>query len=241
MRAAYLIATLTTPLLRVEAAARRGHAATACLMGETLDGIRYAARHPGLGPILLFAAVSALLLRGVQEILPPFVERAFGRGAESLAVLTAAFGVGALVSGLAVAARGRLEGTTRLAVLGVLGAGAVHRRLRRDRLVPLRRALRGADGRGRVGARHQRADAGAECLRPRHARAGAEPVGADHPRLPGARRADAGRGGGGLGPAPGRRWPRSLLSLLVVAWGHGAAGAHRRRCSKAPPPDHANR
>jgi MFS family permease len=118
---AYLLATLTTPMLRVEAAARRGHAATASLMGETLDGIRYAARHPGLGPILLFAAVSALLLRGVQEILPPFVERAFGRGAESLAVLTAAFGVGALVSGLAVAARGRMEGTTRLAVLGVLG------------------------------------------------------------------------------------------------------------------------
>ena len=66
-------------------------------MGETMDGIRYAARHPGLGPILLFAAVSALLLRGVQEILPPFVDRAFGRGAESLAVLTAAFGVGALL------------------------------------------------------------------------------------------------------------------------------------------------
>ncbi|WP_198372685.1 MFS transporter [Roseomonas rosulenta] len=119
--AAYLVATLTTPMLRVEAAARRGHAATASLLGETLDGIRYAAHHPGLGPILAFAAVSALLLRGVQEILPPFVERAFGRGAESLAVLTAAFGVGALISGLAVAARGRMEGTTRLAVLGVLG------------------------------------------------------------------------------------------------------------------------
>jgi MFS family permease len=118
---AYLLATLTTPLLRLEAAARRGHAATASLLGETADGIRYAARHPGLGPILLFAAVSALLLRGVQEILPPFVDRAFGRGAESLAVLTAAFGVGALVAGLAVAARGRMEGTTRLAVLGVLG------------------------------------------------------------------------------------------------------------------------
>jgi MFS family permease len=104
----------------VEPSARRGHPATASLLGETMDGIRYAARHPGLGPILVFAAVSALLLRGVQEILPPFVDRAFGRGAESLAVLTAAFGVGALVSGLAVAARGRIEGTTRLAILGVL-------------------------------------------------------------------------------------------------------------------------
>ena len=118
--AAYLVATLTTPMLRVEASARRGHAATASLFGEMVDGVRYAARHPGLGPILAFAAVAAVLLRGVQEILPTFVERAFGLGAEALAVLTAAFGVGALISGLMVAARGRLVGTTRLAVLGVL-------------------------------------------------------------------------------------------------------------------------
>ncbi|NMJ42531.1 MFS transporter [Roseomonas sp. JC162] len=116
---AYLVATTTTPLLRVDAAQRRGHAATASLFGEMLDGLRYAARHPGLGPILGFAAVAALLLRGVQEILPPYVERAYGRGAESLALLTAAFGIGALVSGLMVASRGRLAGTTRLAVLGV--------------------------------------------------------------------------------------------------------------------------
>ncbi len=121
---AYLFATLTTPMLRVEAAARRGHAATASLFGEMVDGVRYVARHPGLGPIMGFAAVAALLLRGVQEILPPYVEREFGRGAESLALLTAAFGVGALISGLSVAARGKLEGTTRLAILGV-GALAI--------------------------------------------------------------------------------------------------------------------
>jgi MFS family permease len=116
---AYALATATTPLLRVEAAARRGHAATASLFGEMVDGLRYAARHPGLGPILAFSAVAAMLLRGVQEILPPFVERIFGLGAEALAGLTAAFGVGALAAGLVVAARGRLAGTTRLAVLGV--------------------------------------------------------------------------------------------------------------------------
>jgi MFS family permease len=120
---AYAFATLTTPMLRVDEAQRRGHAATASLFGEMMDGLRYAARHPGLGPILGFAAVAALLLRGVQEILPPFVERVFGLGAEALAVLTAAFGVGALVSGLMVAARGRIAGTTRLAVLGVLALG----------------------------------------------------------------------------------------------------------------------
>lgn len=116
---AYAIATATTPLLRVEEAARRGHAATASLFGEMVDGLRYAARHPGLGPILAFSAVAAMLLRGVQEILPPFVERIFGLGPTALAGLTAAFGVGALAAGLTVAARGRLAGTTRLAVLGV--------------------------------------------------------------------------------------------------------------------------
>jgi predicted MFS family arabinose efflux permease len=44
------------------------------------------------------------------------VERQFGLGAEALAVLTAAFGVGALLSGIFVSARGKMHGTTKLAV-----------------------------------------------------------------------------------------------------------------------------
>ncbi|WP_245215361.1 MFS transporter [Pararoseomonas baculiformis] len=117
-------ATLSMPWLRVDAAQRRGHPATTSLLAETLEGFRYAARHPGLGPIIAFSALSSVLLRGVQEILPPYVERLFGRGAESLAMLTAAFAVGALVSGLVVASRGRLQGTTRIAVLAILAQAA---------------------------------------------------------------------------------------------------------------------
>ncbi|MGK7869376.1 MFS transporter [Falsiroseomonas sp. E2-1-a20] len=116
----YMFACLSIYLLRIDPKERRGHPASASLFGEVMEGLRYAARHPGLGPILLYAALGALLLRGVQEILPPFVERLFGRGAESLAILTACFGVGALVAGLWVASRGRLEGTTRLAVFAGL-------------------------------------------------------------------------------------------------------------------------
>jgi predicted MFS family arabinose efflux permease len=117
--AAYAIATLTMPLLKIDPAQRRGHPATASLVGEMVDGVRYAGRHPGLGPLLAFAAISAVLLRGVQEIMPPFVDRVFGRGAEALALLTAAFGVGALIAGIAVSARGRLTGATRIAILAV--------------------------------------------------------------------------------------------------------------------------
>lgn len=116
---AYLVATTTTPMLRITPEARRGHPATGSLFGEMVEGLTYAVRHPGLGPILGFSAVSAILLRGVQEILPPFVDRIFGRGAESLALLTASFGVGALIAGLTIAARGRIAGTTRLAIVGV--------------------------------------------------------------------------------------------------------------------------
>jgi MFS family permease len=121
---AYIVATATMPLLRIDAAQRRGHAPGASLFAETLAGVRYAARHPGLGPILGFAAVASVLLRGVQEILPPFVERLFARGPDGLALLTASIGVGALASGLWVANRGRMAGTVALAV-GAVAAQAL--------------------------------------------------------------------------------------------------------------------
>jgi hypothetical protein len=108
----------------VDAAQRRGHAPDASLFAETVAGVRYAARHPGLAPILGFAAVASVLLRGVQEILPPFVERLFARGPDGLALLTASIGVGALASGLWVANRGRVVGAAALAV-GAVAAQAV--------------------------------------------------------------------------------------------------------------------
>ena len=82
------------PLLRPDPAHLRGHAPEASLLAETLEGFRYAAAHPGIGPLLAFAGASAILLRGVQEVLPPYVERLFGQGAEGLALLTAAIDAG---------------------------------------------------------------------------------------------------------------------------------------------------
>lgn len=117
---AYLSAVVTMPMLSVDPAHRRGHPATGSLLSEVTEGIRYVARHPGLGPLLLYAASLGILLRGVQELLPPYVERLFGRGAESLAMLTACFGIGALVAGLWLASRGRIAGATRIAILGGL-------------------------------------------------------------------------------------------------------------------------
>ncbi|MDO9708320.1 MFS transporter [Paracraurococcus lichenis] len=121
---AYVIACATMPLLRVEAAQRRGHASEGSVWAEAIAGFRYAGRHPGIGPLLLFAAIAAVLMRGVQEILPPFIERLFLRGPDGLALLTACIGVGALIAGLWVANRGRMAGATALAV-GAVGVQAV--------------------------------------------------------------------------------------------------------------------
>ena len=117
---AYGLACLSGLFLVVDPEARQGHKASNSLFGEVAEGLVYVARHPGLGPMLAFASVTAILLRGVQEILPPFVERVFGRGAESLALLTSCFAIGALVSGFIVAQRGRVTGASRIAVYSIL-------------------------------------------------------------------------------------------------------------------------
>lgn len=116
---AYTVATLTLPMIRVNPIHLRGHPPEGSLLSEMREGVRYVASHPGIGPVLAFAGISAILLRGVQEVLPPFVERLFHQGAGGLAFLTASIGVGALVGGLFVAARGRLQGTTQVTVVAV--------------------------------------------------------------------------------------------------------------------------
>ncbi|WP_149535679.1 MFS transporter [Siccirubricoccus phaeus] len=121
---AYVFASVTMLGLRVDPAERRGHAPEGSMLNEVLAGFRYVARHPGIRPLLIFAATASVLMRGVQEILPPYVERLFHRGPDGLAMLTAAIGVGALFAGLWVANRGRLGGATALSV-GAVAVQAV--------------------------------------------------------------------------------------------------------------------
>lgn len=115
--AAYLFASLSLPMLRLDASARRGHAPTGSVLREVADGIAYVARHPGMGPLFLFAGLIGVLIRPVQEMLPPYIDRLFGQGAQGLATVSSALGLAAMAGGLFVAMRGRLDGLARLAVL----------------------------------------------------------------------------------------------------------------------------
>ncbi|HZH27980.1 MAG TPA: MFS transporter [Azospirillaceae bacterium] len=92
------------------------------LLHDMRDGIAYTVRHPGIGPVLLMFLTSTLLVRPVVELLPGFASAVFDRGAEGLAVLSAAVGTGSIVAGLHLAGRAGTEGLVRLTLLGHAGA-----------------------------------------------------------------------------------------------------------------------
>jgi MFS family permease len=113
---AFLFASLTMYLLRLDPAIRLGHRSTHSIWYDSIEGIRYVAKHRGIGPLLLYAAAVGMMLRSVPEMLPPYVADLFGRDARGLATLASTMGLAALVGGTLVAIRGRLGGLSRIAV-----------------------------------------------------------------------------------------------------------------------------
>jgi MFS family permease len=95
------------------------------MTGEVVAGYRYALGHPAIGPLLAMLACASFLTRPVVELLPGFAAAVFERGPGGLAWLTSAMGVGAMVSGLWIAQRGRIEGLARITAHTLLLAAAV--------------------------------------------------------------------------------------------------------------------
>jgi MFS family permease len=107
----FFAALMTIRLERIDpVASERG------LLRATAQGIAYAVRHPGLGPILLLLLVSAVCMRGVVELLAGFADAVFARGAQGLAWLTAMVGLGAMVGGLWMIRRGTGPGLPKLVI-----------------------------------------------------------------------------------------------------------------------------
>jgi predicted MFS family arabinose efflux permease len=75
------------------------------MLGAIGEGLRYTSRHPGIGPLLLLHAIMAVSARPFFELLPGFASEVFGRGAEGLATLGSAVGIGAVAAGLWLAQR----------------------------------------------------------------------------------------------------------------------------------------
>lgn len=89
-------------------------------LADSIDGYRYVARHPGIGPMMVLLTATAFGGRAFVELLPGFADAVFGRGAEALAALTAVTGLGAMLGGLRMAGRGDPAGLTRVVITNVL-------------------------------------------------------------------------------------------------------------------------
>ena len=91
------------------------------VLAELRDGIGYALGHPGIGPMLFLLAVVSLGVRPFVELMPGFAAEVFSGGADTLALLSATVGLGAVASGLWIARRGPRR-LTRLVLINTLVA-----------------------------------------------------------------------------------------------------------------------
>ena len=93
------------------------------IVAEVVEGATYAARHPGIGPLMVTMTVTALVGRSFSTLFPGFAEAVFDRGADALAVLTAVQGAGAMIGGVYLARRAGISGLTRVFALNVAAIG----------------------------------------------------------------------------------------------------------------------
>ncbi|MGE5147634.1 MAG: MFS transporter [Candidatus Eiseniibacteriota bacterium] len=122
--ASFLVLLLALTRVRIDARAHIKPRHGGTLLTDVIEGVRYAARHPGVGPLLVLLLVLSVAVRPFAELLPGFAAQVFGRGADALATLSAIIGISAIIGGLWLAQRGQVEGLGRIALLSTL-AGAV--------------------------------------------------------------------------------------------------------------------
>lgn len=96
------------------------------IWGDFMDGVSYALASFPIRTFIVVSGFMGLFLRSVPELMPGFADAVFGRGESGLAWLLAGFGLGAVLSSVWLAARGKVEGLVRVLSLNLLlGATAL--------------------------------------------------------------------------------------------------------------------
>jgi predicted MFS family arabinose efflux permease len=102
---------------------RRG-SSKAGVFAQAAEGIRYAARHPGIGPILIVVIALAFGVKPILELLPGVTGAVYNLSATGLGWMMSVSAVGAILGSFWLAQRGTAVGLTRV-VIGTLLAGAL--------------------------------------------------------------------------------------------------------------------
>lgn len=84
------------------------------------EGVRYSFRHPGIGPVLVILAATAFTGRALPDLLAGFADGVFARGAEGLAWLASAMGLGATLSGFYLLTQDGIRGMTKVVFTNVV-------------------------------------------------------------------------------------------------------------------------
>lgn len=90
------------------------------LLIEIADSVRYTRGHGAIWPLFLMLAVTSIMVRPIQELLPGFASNIFNAGPQGLGWLASSMGVGATLSATWIALRGRVDGLSTWAITGGL-------------------------------------------------------------------------------------------------------------------------
>ncbi|MDC0033515.1 MFS transporter [Alphaproteobacteria bacterium] len=120
--AVFVLCLFRVRILYVETSQR----AAGNILAQSIDGFRYAFRHPGIGPILVVLTALAVGVKPFLELLPALADDVFGRGVDGFAQLAAAAGAGAVITAVWLAVRGRMRGLTLITLSStVFGSGGI--------------------------------------------------------------------------------------------------------------------
>lgn len=93
----------------------------ASILRESMDGIRYAVTHAGIGLQLAILVLISLFARPVTDLLPGFAADVFGRGPDALATLLICHSIGAMSGGLWLTSRASgVKGLTSVMMVAML-------------------------------------------------------------------------------------------------------------------------
>ncbi len=94
------------------------------LLSDTVEGLRYVRRWPGLMAIIGMALVINFLLTPTGSLAPLLITRHFVRGALEFGLIDSASGLGVILGGLILGVWGGFKKKAATAMLGIIGIGA---------------------------------------------------------------------------------------------------------------------
>lgn len=90
------------------------------LVADIVTGCRYGFGHPGIRFLLVLLGTTGLFIRPVIELVAGLSAQEFGREADGVGILLSTLGFGAMLAGLWLAQRGRIDGLTALVTHSLL-------------------------------------------------------------------------------------------------------------------------